>query len=238
MADERTKRPEGSPHRRGSAAGAGAGAGTGAGAGAGAGGAGAHAHRTLSAVFVSLANGTLERISIADIDEALRGRSFGPFVIAFSIPNLLPFPPGTSTVLGLPLLFIGWQMARGHEEVWMPAFLRRRSVSRRRYRSLLDRGLPWLRRTEAMMRPRRWPFAPGHGGKTLGLALLVLAMLVVVPVPFANWLPAAACFCLGVALTARDGLWLGASAVVGTVAFAIFVGIVLLAFLAVEAVVD
>ena len=195
-------------------------------------------HRTLSAVFVSLANGTLERISIADIDEALHGRSFGPFIIAFSIPNLLPFPPGTSTILGLPLLFIGWQMAIGSDEVWMPGVLRRRSISRGRYRRLLSKGLPWLRRTEAMMRPRRWPFAPGHGGRTLGLALLVLAMLVVVPVPFANWLPAAACFCLGVALTARDGLWLGASAAVGTAAFAIFIGIVVIAFLAVEAVVE
>ena len=194
-------------------------------------------HRTLSSVFVSLANGGHERISIGDVDEALRGRSFGPFVVAFAIPNLLPFPPGTSTILGLPLLFVAWQLATGRNEVWMPGVLRRRSISRGRYRRLLARGLPWLRRTEAMMRPRRWPFAPGHGGRTLGLALLVLAMLVVVPVPFANWLPAAACFCVGVALTARDGLWLGAGAVLGVVSFAIFVGIVLIAFLAVEAVV-
>lgn len=194
-------------------------------------------HRTLSAVFVSLANGGPERISIADLDEALRGRSFGPFVIAFSIPNLLPFPPGTSTILGLPLVFIAWQMVRGQTEVWMPAMLRRRSVSRGRYRRLLARGLPWLRRTEAMMRPRRWPFASGGGGTRLGLMLLLFATLVIVPVPFANWLPAAACFCMGVALTARDGLWLGASIAIGTVAFVIFVGIVLAAFIAVEAVV-
>ena len=195
-------------------------------------------HRTLSAVFVSLANGGLQRISIADVDEALRGRSFGPFVIAFSVPNLLPFPPGTSTILGLPLLFIGWQMATGATEVWMPGVLRRRSISRGRYRRLLARALPWLRRTEAMMRPRRWPFASGHGGRTLGLALLVLAMLVVVPVPFANWLPAAACFCVGVGLTARDGYWLATGIAIGTVALAVFASLVLLAVLAVEAVVE
>ena len=201
-------------------------------------GVGAKPHRTLSSVFVALANGRLQRISIADVDEALRGRSFGPFVIAFSVPNLLPFPPGSSTILGLPLLFIAWQMATGRSEVWMPGVLRRRSISRGRYRRLLARALPYLRWTERMMRPRRWPFSPGHGGRTLGLALLVLASLVVVPVPFANWLPAAACFCIGVALTARDGVWLGAGAAIGVASFVIFVAIVLLALVAVEAVVD
>ena len=199
---------------------------------------GGRAHRALSSVFLSLARGPRERVSIGDVDESLRGRSFGPLLMAFSIPNLMPFPPGTSTILGLPLLFVAWQLAIGRTEIWMPRVLSQRSVSRARYRRLLARGLPWLRWTERMMRPRRWPFAPERGDRAIGLFALLLAVLVVLPVPFANWLPAFACFCLGVGLTARDGYWLGAAIAAGIVSLAVFVGIVLITFLAVEAVVE
>ena len=195
-------------------------------------------HRTLSTVFRELGKGRHERISIATVDEALHGRSFGPFLIAFSFPNMLPFPPGSSMVLGLPLLFIGWQMVAQRTEVWLPGVLRRRSISLARYRRLLNRALPWLRRTEALMRPRRWPFAIGAGNRTLGLYVLLLALLIVIPVPFANWLPAVACFCAGVALTAKDGVWLGASAILGMISLALFMAIVVITFMAVEAVVE
>lgn len=195
-------------------------------------------HRTLSRVFVDLADGRLDRISIGDVDESLRGRSFGPLLMAFAVPNLLPFPPGSSTVLGLPLLFVAFQLAIGRTDIWMPDVLRGRSVSHARYRRLLARALPWLRWTERMMRPRRWPFPPGGGDRAVGIMALVLAVMVVVPVPFANWMPAFACFCLGVGLTARDGYWLAAAVLAGLVSLALFAGIVLFTLLAVEAVIE
>lgn len=192
--------------------------------------------RLISAIFLQLARRGRETVSIGDVEHALRGRSFGPFVIAFSLPNLLPFPPGTSTVLGLPLLFVSWQMAIGRSEVWLPAFLRRRSISHRRFRALLARAWPNLRRSERMMRARQWPFAPGAGDGRIGVGLLFMAVQVVLPVPFANWLPALACFCVGVALTARDGMWLGAGLAIGVVATFIFGGVLLLTVAALLAV--
>ena len=192
--------------------------------------------RSITTVFLDIARTKKPRISIGDVEHALRGRSFGPFVIAFSLPNLLPFPPGTSTLLGLPLLIIAWQMAIGRTEVWLPPFLRRQSISRGRYRNMLARAWTNLRRTERMMRPRQWPFAPGAGDGRIGVGLLVLAMLVVIPVPFANWLPALACFCVGVALTARDGLWLTGGLVVGVIALVIFAVVLVLTGAAVMAI--
>lgn len=199
--------------------------------------AGGRPHRVLTDVFVALGRGPRKRVSVGDIDESLRGRSFGPLLMAFAVPNLLPFPFGTSTILGLPLLFVAWQLAIGRTEIWMPKVLSRQSVSRARYRRLLARAMPWLRWTERMMRPRRWPFPPDRGDQVVGLIAIILAVLVVLPVPFANWLPAVACFCVGVGLTARDGYWLGAGVLLGAISLAVFVAIVLLTFLAVEAVV-
>ena len=192
--------------------------------------------RRLSAVLLDLANEDRERVSIGDVDHALKGRSFGPFLIAFSLPNLLPFPPGTSTILGLPLLLIAWQLALGRTEVWLAGFLKRRSISHERYRRLLARALPRLRQTERMMQPRRWPWSPGSGQRTIGLFVLLMAVLTVIPVPFANWLPAASCFCMGVALTGRDGIWLAIGVGIGVGALAVFIAIIAFAGLAVSAV--
>ena len=192
--------------------------------------------RRLSAVLLDLSNEDRERVSIGDVDHALRGRSFGPFLIAFSLPNLLPFPPGTSTILGLPLLLIAWQLALGRTEVWLAGFLKRRSISHARYRRLLARALPRLRQTERMMQPRRWPWSSGNGQRTIGLFVLLMAVLTVIPVPFANWLPAASCFCMGVALTGRDGVWLAIGAGIGVAALSLFVVILAFAGLAVGAV--
>ena len=192
--------------------------------------------RLLSAVLLDLANEQRDRVTIGDVDRALRGRSFGPFLVAFSIPNLLPFPPGTSTILGLPLLIVAWQLAMGQTVVWLPGFLKRRSISHQRYRTLLARALPRLRQTERMMRPRKWPFTADSGQRTVGVFAFVVAALVVIPVPFANWLPAASCFCTGVALTGRDGVWLAVAVGIGTVAMAVFFFILLFAGLAVSAV--
>lgn len=192
--------------------------------------------RSFSAVLLSVANENRERVSIGDIEAALRGRSFGPFLVVFALPNLLPLPPGTSTLLGLPLLAIGWQLTLKRREVWLGRFLRRRSMSHGRYRRLLARALPRLRMVERAMQPRQWPFAPGGGQRVIGLFVLLMAILTVIPLPFANWLPAAACLCTGVALTARDGVWLGIGVGVGAVALAVFFVIAFVTTAAVNAV--
>ena len=87
-----------------------------------------------------------------------------------------------------------------------------------------------------MMRARQWPFAPGRGDGRIGVGLLVLSLLIVVPVPFANWLPSLASFCIGVALTARDGWWLAAGLAIGIVSIAVFALLVSAAALAVSAI--
>ena len=184
--------------------------------------------RSVSRVLLDVANERRERVSIGDLERALHGRSFGPFMVVFALPNLLPFPPGTSTILGIPLLFIAWQLVIGRREVWLAPFLRKRSISHLRYRTMLARALPRLRRIERMMRPRRWPFAPGEGGRIIGLFALTMAVMTVVPLPFANWLPAAASLCVGIAMTARDGVWLWAGVAVGVVALVAFLGLAIL----------
>jgi len=76
--------------------------------------------RRLSQLFINLSSQAQGAVSIGTIRDALGNRSFAALLVLFALINLIPLPPGTSAVLGLPLLIpfnvVGtiWQIfARG-----------------------------------------------------------------------------------------------------------------------------
>ena len=64
-------------------------------------------------------------------------------MLIFAAPNILPVPPGTSAVLGTPLVFLAAQMMFGRGP-WLPALVTRRSLSREDFAALVGRVLTWL----------------------------------------------------------------------------------------------
>ena len=62
----------------------------------------------LSVVLFNLTHDSdRDRVSIGDLLEALGYRPLGAMLLIFAVPNVLPVPPGTSAVLGTPL--ISWR---------------------------------------------------------------------------------------------------------------------------------
>ncbi|MDO8320804.1 exopolysaccharide biosynthesis protein, partial [Rhodoferax sp.] len=62
--------------------------------------------RALSTILWELSADTRrERIAISDLLVALGDRATGALIFIFAFPNVLPTPPGTSTILGAPLIF-------------------------------------------------------------------------------------------------------------------------------------
>ncbi|MEO0636714.1 MAG: exopolysaccharide biosynthesis protein [Pseudomonadota bacterium] len=188
--------------------------------------------RTLSEIFVDLGAEGRERVSIGDLAHALRDRSFGAFLLVFSIPCLLPFPPFTTVLLGMPITIITWQMMLGRDQIWLPGFLTRRAVSGRRYNELLAKGLPILRRIERRVKPRYWMLFRNNPWmlRAVYIFCFVTAVTVVLPIPFGNWLPAFGCAFFGAALSQRDGLWIGVAALVSGLAISIAAVVVFFAW--------
>ena len=50
---------------------------------------------------------------LGDIVDRFGRRALGSLLFVLAIPNLLPLPPGSSTVLGAPLLLLSPQLALG-----------------------------------------------------------------------------------------------------------------------------
>lgn len=185
--------------------------------------------RRLSATLEDLAQDeSRERISVRDIFEAMGDRAFGALMLVFALPNVIPTPPGTSAVLGAPLVFLTAQLAFGLRP-WLPAFIADRSMTRGDFSALTSRIAPWLARAERLLRPRLNLLVRSPAENVIGAVCLLLAIILTLPIPLGNMLPALSICLFSLAILERDGLFslLGVVSavvslvVVGGVAYAI-----------------
>ncbi len=186
----------------------------------------------LSAIFAQLARDADGPVSIATLRDAFGDRSFAALLVLFAAFNLIPLPPGASAFLGLPLVIVASQMAYGSERAWLPRFLLVRSISPTTFRSAMDWIVPRLIRIERWIKPRYWPFWRRQGDRIIGIVALLLAVVVTLPIPLGNWLPAFATALLGLALIERDGVLLTVGAAVGVASIGVVIAVVAAAGLA------
>lgn len=179
----------------------------------------------LSVVLFRLANdNSRERISVGDLLAALGDRAIGALMFFFAAPNILPVPPGVSTLLGAPLLFLSAQLMLGMRP-WLPGVITRRSISRDDLATLVRRIVPWLAKAEKLLKPRAPVLVRPPVEYFVGLVCLVLAGILMLPIPLGNTLPALAISLLALGVLERDGVWIAigllASVVAGTVVWGV-----------------
>ena len=181
---------------------------------------------TLSAMLHALAQDECrDRIAVSDLLAALGDRAVAALLFVFAVPNVLPVPPGTSAILGAPLVFLAAQLAFGRRP-WLPAVIARRTMSRSDFAALVRRIGPWLARAERLLRPRMVWLAQPPMEYLVGLVCLLLAVVLVLPVPLGNMLPALAISLLALGVLERDGLWILAGLVAAATAAAVVSGVV------------
>jgi len=180
----------------------------------------------LSDVLEQLAGTGKEAVSLADVLAAVGERSFGALLVLFALPNLFAgILPGLSIVLGLPLMLLSLQLLVAARKPWLPARLAQLEVRTRELRRMADALVPRLRVLERGLKPRLLLMTAPWAEKIIGGACLVLAVLVFLPIPFANLLPAVGIMLFGSALLERDGLVAIAAVAVTAVSLALFGGV-------------
>jgi hypothetical protein len=160
----------------------------------------------LSALLRALAETDEGRISLGEMIGHFGPRAFGAVLFVFSIPNLLPLPPGSSTVLGLPLLIVAPQLAFGARKPWMPQALNRQTIDRATFSVACRRLIPWVERAERLTRSRLHFMFGRLGDIAIGVVCTLLAAVLILPIPLGNMLPATAVAALSLSLIQRDGL--------------------------------
>jgi hypothetical protein len=164
--------------------------------------------RRLSEVLRDIEAGEGERVSVGDIVGALRDRSFAPLMVVFSAPNVFLFIPGSSVFTALPLMLLAVQLMLGRTEVWLPGFVSQRSIERTSFGRVVAVSIPYIERLEKLAKPRWWPTSYLLAERAIGVATLILALFLFLPIPFASGLPALSIIFLAMGLGERDGYWL------------------------------
>lgn len=172
------------------------------------------------------------------VGEVLAGGGASAFAVALIVlclPFLQPISLGPlSTIGGLALATLGWQLARGDARPWLPATLATARLDSAQWAQLAasaDKVLGWAGR---VVRPRLSRWTRGRRGRrTAGTLIITAGLMLAVPVagiPFNNTLPALAIVCAAFALLGEDGLmfflavgWLAATVAYFALLFQVFV---------------
>lgn len=178
---------------------------------------------------------TRDRVSVRDLFAAMGDRAFGALILIFALPNIVPTPPGTSALTGAPLVFLSAQLMLA-QTPWLPGILADRSMARSDFSSIVTRISPWIARGERMMKPRLPLFVLPPAEYLIGFLCLFLSIILILPVPLGNILPALAICFFAFAILERDGIcmligtaiFVLATAVAGGVIFAMVKGLLLL----------
>lgn len=133
-------------------------------------------------------------------------RAFGALIFVFALPNVFPTPPGTSAILGLPLIILSFQLLYGRPTPWLPKAIALRSIAREDLAAVVRRAVPVLKRFERVLKPRLSWLVTSVAERLLALLLLILAVILFLPIPLGNMLPAAAMCVIALALIEHDGL--------------------------------
>lgn len=186
----------------------------------------ASARLTLSQTLVDFMKTAGPRITLGQLAERLSERSFASLAILFAAPNLVPLPPGASTIFGIPLIFIAVQMMIGMSRPWLPQILANRSLDRETCSGMVQRLQPWLARAERWVRPRWFVLPLGITQRVVGFIVLVLAITLSLPIPLGNWPPALAVTLVCLGLMERDGALMLIGSLVAVAAVAIAIAVV------------
>lgn len=164
-------------------------------------------HSALSELLSQVAEDeSRERVSTGDLLVIAGDRAFGALIFIFALPNLVPTPPGTSAILGLPLIILSFQLLWGRRTPWLPKPIAERSIARVDFASVVRRTAPMLKRIERVLKPRLGWLVTAIAERMLALLLLILSIVLFLPIPLGNIFPAAAMCIIALALIEHDGL--------------------------------
>ncbi len=147
---------------------------------------------------------------LSDILASTQGRGFNLLLLLIGLPFLTPIPlPGFSTPFGLVVLLIGARLALGRRP-WLPKKLLHRQLPARFVAKLLGAASRIVRWLEVLLRPRldflheQWIYRRIAGTLIMLSGLLLLLPL---PIPFSNSLPALTVVLLAAGAMERDGVF-------------------------------
>jgi hypothetical protein len=148
-----------------------------------------------------------DRVKLGDMVDALGEAGIGLTILMLALPSFIPVPGlPTGVVFGTALAILALQIMTGADRLLLPRWLRERSLPRG---PVVTGGLwiaPWFRRIEWMLKPRLGLLSGRMAHVVLAIPIFVHAVMILLPIPLGNQLPALAVIVFAFGLIERDGV--------------------------------
>lgn len=146
-----------------------------------------------------------ERVALHELAAAHGHAAQGTLLVLLAVPCLLPIP-GTGTVLGWGLLALALTLWRGQAGPGLPARVAAFQMPRRSAQQVLSLMARFYGMAGRLARERLAGLTLPRQQRWLAPKVALMALLIILPIPFGNLLPATALVLLGLGLVFRDGL--------------------------------
>ncbi len=158
-------------------------------------------------------------VTLREIIAVTKARAYTLLLVLLALPFCQPIPlPGLSTPLGALIALIGLRLSL-RARPWLPARLLDAPVAAKKVEAVLRGSLKLARGLEVFLRPRLCvlvDYVVLHHFYGAMICICGVLMLLPLPIPFTNMVPAWTVLFLAAALMERDGHFI----VAGTVMFA------------------
>ncbi len=148
-------------------------------------------------------------VPVSDLLRATQGRGFHLLLLCLSFPFVTPIPlPGLSAPVGLTVALVGARLAMGRKP-WLPQRLLARELPPRFLKNLLKAASRLVAVLEICLRPRLTFLNEALVFRRLAGFLILLSgllLLLPLPLPFCNSLPALTVLLLAAGALERDGI--------------------------------
>ncbi|OLD60334.1 MAG: exopolysaccharide biosynthesis protein [Bacillati bacterium ANGP1] len=161
----------------------------------------------LSAIIAEMLGSQV--VTVGEVADRVAQRGFGLIMSVLALPTMIPvLPPGSAAFIGLLYILLAVQMLIGLPRPWLPVRVRNYRLTSGTMRMLQERGIPLLRRVERLARPRATWVPDALVTRAVAVAVLLLGIVLLSPLPFFNTIPAMTVLILGIGLFNRDALFL------------------------------
>lgn len=147
------------------------------------------------------------KLYLGELVNAFGERGFGALMLFLGLVSaVIGAVPGTTTVLGMPILLIAFQLVIRRDQLWMPRWALKSSIDREGYRVAIAKVMNPLRKVERWSKPRLSIMTSELSEILIGVACIILCTILVLPIPGGNLIPSLIIVAFGFGLVQRDGV--------------------------------
>jgi hypothetical protein len=154
------------------------------------------------------------------------------FALPVAIP--LPYPPGFTTIMGIPLMILSIQMIIGSKKVRLPQKVNDYELKNSTLKTISNKVVPLIEFVERYSKPRISFTRSVYCEQMVGLACFIAAFSVALPLPMTNSIPALGIAVMALGLLNRDGVVVIGGFFIGLVGVIIAAGVIIGSWLTIK----